>query len=259
MADLVQKSLNNSVAKAFHLLEHFTLAKAEWGVTELSQKIGANKSTTYRLMATLESLGALRKNPITEKYSLGLKLFELGNRVDIQSALVSQTHPELEKVASEIIETVHLGILKNDQVLMVDKVESSKGLQLNSMIGTCSPAYCTSLGKVLLAFQEFPVQAQICSSLDLVPRTEFTLTQIDQLRSELKRIKARGFAIDRQEMELGLICVGVPVFNQKGQIVAALSAAGPANRFKEEAVQDYVAILQKGAIAIQNKIGNYHP
>lgn len=254
-----KKTLNNSVAKAFTLLECFTPAKQEWGVRELAQQLQANKSTTYRLMATLESLGVLRKDQQTEKYSLGLKLFELGNKVDVQHSLVSHTHPELLKVASEIAETVHLGILNDHQVLMVDKVESPKGLKLNSVIGMYSPAYCTGIGKVLLSHLSAAELKTFLTTSDLVSKTEFTIVQPKKLQEALIQIKAQGFAIDRQEMELGLICVAVPVFNQNGIVVAALSAAGPSIRFREEALMEYVAILQKGATAIQKRIGGFVP
>ena len=141
------KTYNNSILKAFDLLEFFTLEKPEWGVRELALAMGANKSTVYRLLTTLERLDVLRQDPISERYSLGLKLFELGNRVPLQQAFLSQTHPVLTQVAEEITETVHLGILKQGQVFMVDKVESHKGLKLSSVIGGYSPLYCTGLGQ----------------------------------------------------------------------------------------------------------------
>jgi len=251
------KTLNNSIAKAFDLLEHFTLDKPEWGVRELALKLGANKSTTYRLMATLESMRVLKKDPLTERYRLGLKLFELGNRVQIQRALVSQTHPELAKVVAEITETVHLGILKNHQVFMVDKIEGPRGLSLNSVIGRYSPAYCSGLGKVLLAHIAPAKKEEVLAAIRLVSHTPFTITSQASLKKELTKIRKLGYAIDRQESEIGLICVAVPVFNQNKQVIAALSAAGPANRFREEAIDDYVAILKKGATAIRHKIGNF--
>lgn len=254
-----KKSFNNSIAKAFTLLDCFTPSKPEWGVRELAQELDANKSTTYRLMATLESLGVLRKDQQTEKYSLGLKLFELGNKVDIQSAFVTQTHPELEQVATEIAETVHLGILNNNKVLMVDKVESPKGLKLNSVIGTHSPAYCTGIGKVLLASIPDEKLDDFLSATELSPKTEYTIIQASQLKKALQQIKSTGYAIDRQELELGLICVAVPVFNQDQKVIAAISAAGPSIRFREEALKEYVAILQKGAKAIQQRIGCFAP
>lgn len=259
MNEYIGKTLNHSVAKAFGVLEYFTPSKSEWGVRELAKELGLNKSTTYRLMATLEKLDVLHKDPISEKYSLGLKLFELGNRVNIQSAFVSQTHPELEKVTAEITETVHLGILRDHLVFMVDKIERPMGLKLNSMVGTSSPAYCSGLGKVLLAHLQPKELETALSNIVLQANTTYTITKKNALKKELQQVKEQGYAIDRQELEIGLICVGVPVYNQNNQVVAALSAAGPANRFREEAIDEYVATLQKGARAIQNKIGNFQP
>ncbi len=257
MNNSANKPLNHSVAKAFGVLEYFSPSKPEWGVRELAKELGINKSTAYRLMATLEALNVLRKDPVSEKYSLGLKLFELGNRVNIQSAFVSQTHPELMQVATEITETVHLGILKDHQVFMVDKIESPKGLKLSSTIGSSSPAYCSGLGKTLLAhLDDFQLEKTL-SSIELTTNTPFTITQKDQLKKELIKIKKQGYGIDRQEFEIGLVCVAVPIFNQLDQVIAALSAAGPFDRFREEAIDDYVSTLQKGAKAIQNKIGNF--
>lgn len=250
------KYLNNSITKAFLLLDYFDAAKPEWGVRELAKETGANKSTTYRMLATLEALGVLRKDKISEKYSLGLKLFELGNRVPIKSAFVNHTHPVLQLVAAEITETVHLGILKDNQVFMLDKVESPKGLKLNSVVGTSSPAYCSGLGKTLLAHLEAAPQKASLDAIDFIPHTEFTITKKSILKKQLERIITQGYAIDRQELELGLICVAVPIYNQKNQVIAALSAAGPSIRFEEEKIESYVAILKKGADMIQQKIGN---
>jgi len=250
------KSKNGSLVKAFALLEYFSTQKMQWGVRELSRHIGAHESTTYRMMATLESLDVLYKNPITEKYALGLKLYELGNRVDINASFIHLTHPQLKSVAMEIEETVHLGILKNEKVLMVDKVESSKGLRLDSTVGQLSPIHCTGIGKVLIAFGETEKNSFL-SDYNFVKYTDKTILNERDFVMEIKKIKKQKFAIDDQEFEQGLICVAVPVFNQKNELVAALSAAGPSVRFKKDSLVDYVSILTKGAVAIQKNIGNF--
>ncbi len=251
------KTLNHSVIKAFDLLDHFTSNRPSWGVRELAQHTGQNKSTIYRMLATLETLGVLRKETLTERYTLGLKLFELGHRVQLQQALIHQTHPALLEVAENISETVHLGILRSGKVFMIDKVESPKGLKLNSTIGTYSPVHCTGLGKVLLAHQPAERQKALLTSIDLQGYTPHTLTKKRELSASLVEIRERGYALDREELELGLICVAVPVFNQQDELVAALSAAGPANRFREHALDDYLEILQEGAASIRNRIGNF--
>ncbi|MCI5082751.1 MAG: IclR family transcriptional regulator [Saprospiraceae bacterium] len=250
-----KNTFNNSILKAFQLLEQFKGSKQEWGVRELAQQLNANKSTTYRIMATLVQLGVLQQDPISEKYRLGLKLFELGNRVAVQSAFANQTHRILEAVAAQITETVHLGVLQSNAVLVVDRAESPMGLQLHFDIGTYHPLHCTSMGKVLLAFQ--PNTEAFLAQLSLNAQSTQTITQKKQLKNELSKIRNQHFALDREELELGLICVGVPVFNQSQQLVAALSASGPANRFKEEALPAYVKILQNGARQIQERIGHF--
>ncbi|MEM6801572.1 MAG: IclR family transcriptional regulator [Bacteroidota bacterium] len=252
-------AFNNSVVKAFQLLEHFTADKPSWGVRELAYELGANKSTTYRLMATLNSLGVLKKDEETEKYSLGLKLFELGHRVDLHSAFIAKTHPVLEEVVAEITETVHLGILKEGQVLMVDRLESPQGLKLNSSIGSYSPAYCTSLGKILLADLDEEAFGSYYEHTEFSSFTQHTIVEKELLEKELHKVRKQGFALDREEKEYGLICLGVPVFNARGEMIAALSAAGPAQRFKSQMLKEYVQILKNGASLIQQKLGSFKP
>lgn len=253
--------LKSSVHKTFALIEYFTTQKPEWGVTELAKEIGSNKSTVFRFLAQMESIGILDKDEQTEKYRLGLKLFELGNRVQLRTAFVEKTHPELMEVAQRITETVHIGVFKNHQVFYIDKVESPQGLKISSHIGSYNPAYATALGKVLLAFlpperQEKALQ-YIYDDNETIPFTQRTMVHKPDMVLELARIRKKQYAIDREEYEVGLICVAIPVFNQKQQVVASLSASGPANRFKEAEVKNYVATLQKGAAAIQEKIGDF--
>ncbi|MEE9374613.1 MAG: IclR family transcriptional regulator [Saprospiraceae bacterium] len=253
--------LTSSVHKTFALLEYFTTQKSEWGVTELSKEIGASKSTVFRFLAQMQSIGILDKDALTEKYRLGLKLFELGNRVELKSAFIEKTHPQLESVAVEITETVHIAVLKNHQVFYVDKVESPHGLRISSDIGSYNPAYATALGKVLLAHL---AQKEQQNALDFIydkntikSYTNSTITQKAQMTLEMDKIVIDKYAIDREEFETGLICVAIPIFNKKQQVVASLSASGPASRFKEKEIKKYVDILQKGANHIKEKIGYF--
>ncbi len=253
--------LKSSVHKTFAILEYFTAQKPEWGVTELAQEIGTNKSTVFRFLSQMQSLDILDKDEHTEKYRLGLKLFELGNRVPLRQALIEKTHPALVSVAREITETVHIAVFKNHQAFYIDKVESPQGLKISSQIGSYNPAYATALGKVLLAFLP---ESQKKQSLDFIfnqqPMRAFTkntITDPTALQAELDKIYIERYALDREEFEIGLICVAIPVSNQQGQVVASLSAAGPANRFKESELKRYVATLKKGAQAIQDNIGNF--
>lgn len=253
------KALTSSVDKTFAILENFTVDKSEWSITELAAVMESNKSTVYRFLSDMQKQGAIYQNPVSGKYGLGLKLFELGNRVAIKTVFVDKTHPVLTKVSKSITETVHIAILKNKQTYYIDKVVSPQGLTVNTSIGTSSPLYCTSLGKILLAhcFAHYDeILAQEILPNTLAGHTQNTIVDHDVLAEELKKIKQQGYAVDREEYEIGLICVGVPVFNGNHEIVASLSAAGPANRFKPEQLNTYVQMLKAGADEIQQNIGN---
>jgi len=253
--------LKNSVHKTFAILEFFTIQKPEWGVTELAKEIGTNKSNVYRFLSQMQSIGILDRDEHSERYRLGLKLFELGNRVQLQTALVEKTHPELVKVAMNITETVHIAVFKNHQIFYVDKVESPQGLKISSNIGSYNAAYSTASGKVLLAFLPEKEQAKSLNYLfeenEVKAFTQNTIVAKSGMLSELIQIKEQQYAIDREEFEVGLICVAIPIFNQNQEVIASLSAAGPANRFQETEVKNYVATLREGALAIQEKIGNF--
>ncbi len=248
------KDLNGSVVKAFTLLDAFIGDKKEWGVRELAKKTGYNKSTTYRLLSTLETLGALQKND-EDKYLLGLKLFELGNLVSIHKALRKQSRVPLEQIASEIKETVHFGVLDKNQVLYLNKTESPQGLKVSTQIGSYQKAYCTAIGKVLLAFSTEKVLTNYMHTVVLEQCTEHTITDKGLLLKELQKIKAQHYALDMEELELGLICIAIPVFNKQKEIVASISVSGPSSRFKLEKINDYLAIIEKGARDIEERIG----
>lgn len=253
------KALTSSVDKTFAILENFTVEKPEWSIKELAEVMESNKSTVYRFLSDMQKRGAMYQNPNSGKYGLGLKLFELGNRVPVKTAFIDKTHPVLAKVSKNITETVQIALLRNKQVYYVDKVVSPQGLTVNTSIGTYSPLHCTSLGKVLLAYSFTDYTAIMSQEIlenKLPAFTANTIVNHDALAAQLKRTKLQGYSIDNEEYEIGLICVGVPIFNIKNEIVASLSAAGPANRFKKDQVTNYVSMLKAGADEITQNIGD---
>lgn len=256
------KDLKSSVLKTFALLEHFTLARPEWGVTELADAIGSNKSTVHRFLADLHRLEILYKHPETDRYSLGLKLFELGNRVQLKSAFVDKTHPILVNVAKSIDETVHLAVLKKNKVYYVDKVVKPHGLTISSNIGSYNSSHNSGLGKVLLAHLSEEEQVKALAALaeqGMEASTPNSITDVEHLRAALASVKERGYGLDREEFEVGLICVAIPVFNEAGVVVASMSASGPAARFEEDHLDRYLKILRQGAATIRTAIGHFQP
>ena len=250
------KDLNLSVIKAFTLLNVYLNDKEEWGVRELAKKMGYNKTTTYRLLSTLESLDIVQKND-DDKYILGLKLFELGNSVPVHKSLRHYSSEPLGLIAKDITETVHFGVLINNEVLYLNKAESPLGLKVSTRIGSYQEAYCTAIGKVLLAFSSEDRISEYIKRVKLKAFTSNTITDSADLLKVLKSIREKGYALDMEELELGLICIAIPVFNKNNEVVAAISVSGPSSRFKTENIQSYLAIMRKGAQEIEKRVRDY--
>ena len=244
--EAIQNNLNQSILKAFKLLDAFTSDKKEWGVRELAVQSGYNKSTTYRLLHTLASLDVVQQNE-NEKYSLGSKLFELGNRVPLYQSLINATKIPIRDIATDIEETVLYGILKDHRVFYINKAESIQGLKISTSIGSYQPLHATAIGKVLLAYCSDRQRKNTLNHLTFQSYTKNTITEEKGLLAVLKKVKAQGYALDVEEFEMGLVCVAIPIFNKKNEFIGSISASGPLSRFEQKKVQNYISILQRGA------------
>ncbi|WGH75533.1 IclR family transcriptional regulator [Tenacibaculum tangerinum] len=231
------------------------MKKVSWGVRELAAKTGYNKSTVYRLLSTLVSLNVVQQND-NEKYQLGSKLFELGNRVSIYKSLKNLTNEPMRKVALEIQETVLLGILREHEVFHINKADSLQGLKISTSVGSYAPVNGSAIGKLLLAFCLPEIQDAFFNSTKLQSFTNNTITASSKLKKEFTQIQQQGYALDLEESELGLVCIAIPIYNKKGKIIAGISASGPSSRFKMKNVARYIEILQKGATEIEKKLDN---
>ncbi|WP_109299852.1 IclR family transcriptional regulator [Aquimarina sp. AU474] len=241
-----KKILNTSVEKAFKILDCFSIDKMELGVTEIAKQMGTNKSAVYRMLATMEALNVIQQNPENGKYRLGLKLFELSQKVSIHKNFISKARPFMEELVKRAGETAHLAIYKNQKVYFLDKVVGRHDLQINSQIGTEKPLHCTGLGKIMLAFAEHNYN-NIVEHINLETITKNTIINKKKLLLEVEKIKNQGFALDMEENEIGLVCVAVPVFSTNGKFIAAISTSGPSARFNENEIQTYTGDLKHTA------------
>ncbi|GAA3777450.1 IclR family transcriptional regulator [Streptomyces phyllanthi] len=212
-----------AVDKALTLLKQLAEHDREIGVSELARRTGLTKSTAFRL------LGILQRNDLVERvgsdYRLGTRLFDIGTRVYGPTSLLLRERllPHLADLYELTHETVHLAVLHDTDIVYVNKIHGHRATRSPSRIGARMPAYCTGVGKALLAFDHDAAEAAI--ALGLTGRTEYTLTDPGAFRAELRRIRQEGIAYDRQEAALGLACVAVPVMGPGGRPVAALSVA----------------------------------
>jgi len=228
-------------------------------VGELSKKVGFPKGTTHRLLSSLAYFNFVRQDSGTKNYHLGFKLVELGNRLLNQIDFRTEARPFLVELADKTRETVHMVILDQQEVLYIDKVESTHlptGLRMVSMLGSRVPAHCSSVGKVLLAWLPDEKLSELIEKKGLVSRTTNTITDHHQLRDHLKQIRESGCAFDNEENEIGIRCVGAPIFDQRSEVIAAISISVPAIRAKalllETSLKDEVIAT---AMKISRKLG----
>ncbi|HQE25622.1 MAG TPA: IclR family transcriptional regulator [Candidatus Atribacteria bacterium] len=249
------KSSIGALEQAIKILE-IVVFEGGHGITikEISQKIDLHPSTIYRYLNTFLNYGYVSRAP-NGGYKPGIKLVELGNYVLNGFDLREIAHPYLVKLVNEVNQTAHLAIREGNEALYIDKVEGPKTLQMRSRVGMRIPLYCTALGKVLLAYSSEEDIDRYLEEVELIPRTPNTIVSPGKLKEELLSIRERGYALDNQENEEGIICVGAPITDFSGQVAAALSVSGFFKDFSSDKIPEILSSLQKTAASISQDLG----
>jgi IclR family KDG regulon transcriptional repressor len=212
------------------------------------------KATTHRFLLTLQALGYVRRDE-QDRWAMTLKLFNTGSRALDHLDLHAAAKPIAEELSDQLGETVHMGVREEDAAVYVLKVESRHTIRMYSRIGRRIPLHCTAIGKVLLAFADPRKSAATLRSMELVAYTAHTLTTRVAVEDELDRIRRHGFAVDNEEHEHGIRCIGAPVFGHTGEVVAALSASWPTFRFPADAKGSAIEAVRTAAGRISSILG----
>jgi DNA-binding IclR family transcriptional regulator len=241
--------------RALEILRVLGERQNDCGLSELCAELKLHKSTVHRLTMVLEQHRLVDKNPETGRYRLGLKLFEFGSKAISALDLRRHSKPYLNRLLQEIEETVHFCILDDGQVFYVEKVEPERSVRMACTVGSRAPAYCTAVGKAMLAELPEAEVNHIVRRWGLKPITENTITSPTALRTELRTIRSRGFAIDDEEKEVGLRCVGAAVRGHSGKLIAAISVSGPAFRVTKERIPDIGKAVMRAASELSVELG----
>jgi DNA-binding IclR family transcriptional regulator len=245
-----------AVSHALDLLEQFHDDVDELGVTELSKRLKLHKNNVFRLLATLESRGYIEQNKATENYRLGLKALELGQTFIKQMGLLRQAKPILEKVVGSCNETAYVAIFKEGSVVYLDVVETDMTVRVVSRVGSRLPGYCTASGKVHMAFMSEDEINELYPSRQLKGYTSTTITDREQLKETLKTVTEQGYALDDEEMDLGVRCVAAPIRDYTRRIVGAISVSGPTMRLGDERIEkELIPLVQGAAEELSSRLG----
>jgi IclR family transcriptional regulator, KDG regulon repressor len=247
------------IDRAAQILDCFGFDHQELSVSEIGAKTGLHRSTAHRILMALEYNDLIKQNPSTGKYHLGIKLFKLGHQAVSQLNLREICRPFLSRLMNDTKETIHLAVLDDDQVLYLDKVEGPHALRMPSRVGRHIPTYCTSLGKAMLSCLDDQEVKSILRRQTLKPHTENTVKNINQLLADLGSVRKRGYAVDNEEIEIGLRCVGAPLRDYTGGMVGAISVAAPSARLSEKNTPVIGRMVIAIAAGISEKLGFEKP
>lgn len=244
-----------AIERAVAILNAFTVEQPEYGVTELANELGLHKSTIHRFLVNLEHAGLVERSPRTGRYRLGLHILELSGVVTQQMSLWEEALPFLEGLVRDTGETGHLAVLDNGEAVYVERVETHRALRIPSAVGRGYPAHATSLGKVLLAHLGTDEVNEIIVEHGLDAHTPHTITDSTDLHDDLAMIRERGYAIDNEEYDEGLRCIGAPIQDHTGAVVAALGVGGPVTRVTPERVPDLAELVAQAATGLSRRLG----
>jgi DNA-binding IclR family transcriptional regulator len=241
--------------RALAILDTLSVEGPDLSLAEISDKLGLHKSTAHRLMMVLDRHKLIERNSVNGRYRLGLKLFELGTRAVSQLDLRERARPFLEKLVLEASETVHLCILDDSEVVYLDKVEPARSVRMATSVGRRNPAHCTAVGKAIMAYLSEAQVEEIVRKQGLRAMTANTITSFAELKKELNAVRERGYAIDNEEIEEGVRCVGCVVRNFSGEPLAAISISAPSFRLTKEKVKDVARSVVEVAGALSAELG----
>ena len=247
-----------AVDHALDLLEQFHDDVDELGVTELSKRLKLHKNNVFRLLATLESRGYIEQNKVTENYRLGLKTLELGQTFIKQMGLLRQSRPVLEWLVKECNETTYVAILKEFHIVYLDVVETDLTVRVVPRVGARLPAYCTAAGKIQLAYMTDEELENFLPAKELKRFTPNTIADKDELKRHLKSVAEQGYAMDNEELDVGVRCVSAPIRDYTRRIVGAVSVSGPSMRFDDQRLEkELIPLVKRAGEEISLKLG-YH-
>ncbi len=223
--------MDSTLAKGLAALEWMVRQQRDCRVTDLAQAFGTGRSNAHRTLQTLVECGWATQDPATSTYRPSLRMFELGALVAEVADIGALVRPHLAALAQATGETIHLASLDGAEIVYLDKFDSPLPVAAYSRIGGRAPAYCVASGKALLAAAQLDGPALRARLGTLAAHTPHSIVRFDALQRELDHTRTRGYAENREEWRLGVCGLGAPIFDARGQAVAAVGMSVPSIRF----------------------------
>jgi len=252
---LAERYINKSLEKALSVIELFDAKAEELSATEIARRLGTTPGVLYPTLYTLEKHSYLERDG-NKKYSLGLKFLERGNLILHQLDLREKAKPYLRELADTYNVNAHLAVLYGWKVMYLHREEGYPSVIIKEVVGQRVPAYCTALGKVLLASLDEEELDDFLAEEELKQLTRSTITNPEILKEELRKVRDQGFAIDNEEFHEGNICIAAPIRDYQGKAIAAMSISISKGRFSDKHSGDlYIKEIKNAALNISRNLG----
>ena len=248
---------DGTVGKALDVLDQVAGFDRPVRFSELLSHSDYPKATLYRLLQTLTHQGLVAFDSERQTYSLGMRLVRLAHSAWQHASLAPIARAQMDALAAEVGETVHLAQLDHGQVLYVDKRNAVNPVDMFSQAGKVGPVYCTGVGKAMLAYSDQARQMQVIAQQSFHGFTPNTLGSVEALRCELDEIRARGYAFDNEEHEAGIICVALPILSRTGQVMGGVSVTSTTARHNLVTLSALVPRIQKTVEEIAKEAQNW--
>ncbi len=253
-----EKRGDGTVGKALDVLNEVAEIGSPVRFSSLLRTSKYPKATLYRLLQTLLNQNMLSYNEEEQTYKLGLKLVRMAHAAWHQSSIAPIALPFIDDLSGKVGETVHLAELDNGQVLYVDKRNSSSPIQMYSQAGKVGPAYCTGVGKAMMAFLDEEELTIVISKQAFFKYTDFTITTEKELRKELVTIRKNGISFDRQEHEAKIICISSPILSKKRRVIGGLSITSSTDIHSLESLEEFKPQLLETSMLIGKEAGAWN-
>jgi len=244
-----------SLERALSVLQCLGHSKRGFSISEIGRRLKIPKSSAHLILTTLERRGFLQKNTQTGRYHFGLQLVSLSRSALENLDLREEARPFLRSLMQESGFTVHMAVLERDEAVIIEKVEAPGLVRLASWIGRRLDVNCTGVGKILIAFLPNEELDYLLRTKEFARHNRRTIVSKSALRRELALVKKSGYALDNEEDEPGVLCIGAPVFDQNGKAVAAISIAGTTSQIGIARVPPLARLVMRVARGISSRLG----
>ena len=244
-----------ALRRGLSILDTFSAHRGDLGVNEIGRLVGMHKSTVSRLCATLENAGYLERDPSSNRFRLGARIYQLAGSATPTTDVRAIARPVMQELVETSRETATLGVREGSDIVTIDVVDGLNHMRMATRVGMRTQVHASAVAKAILAWMPEPDVDAMLEDWPMISLTPNTITDAADLKSRLVEVRDRGYASDMEELEVGLRCVAAPIRDPHGRVVAGVSISGPRHRMTEEAMRRFGKLVRGAGETISARLG----